>query len=198
MDQLIFLPFLEYCRINAIFSPTICDLGAGTCHNIYRFDNFLRKHGLSPCWIATDWSSSTGLISSKLVKSEIVPQLEYIALDYYDKSTWAKLSEYNIDMLYSIASLEQFGGNIMELLGFIEGCGDFQKIHIEPIREALSVSTESDLQSRMYMQNRKYLSNLPASLLTLEMNLKRPLLKKMFRTGLGSLFIDGYTYVKWQ
>jgi len=42
------------------------------------------------------------------------------------------------------------------------------------------------------------LSDLPALLLTLEMNLKRPLLKKMFRTGLGSLFIDGYTYVKWQ
>jgi len=70
-------------------------------------------------------------------------------------------------------------------------------VHIEPIPELLDPTNLLDYLSIRYMQKRKYLTGYLDTLRVME---QRGLIKIMEarRSGIGSMFIDGYSIIVWK
>ena len=193
----VFESIREYCSRCEKEELTIVDMGCGSGHNIFQLSKYLEEQKIQARIIGTDWSETSGLIIEK-INSQTIQEVCYERFDYFEEETWKSLEKYNIDIIYSIASLEQFPGDIGKLMEFITRLRVGKGIHIEPIPEVLSDSLREDQQSKMYMKKRDYLSGLPSCMHSLEMKNKEIKNVEIFRTGLGSAFIDGYTYIGWQ
>ena len=199
LSSLVFQPFYRFCANNDLKDVTIVDLGAGTCHNLLHLFEFFKRHlpHINLTLVATDWSSSTQGIVDYLSQNNIVSNVYFSEFNYFDPSTWDSLLQFNPTCLYSIASLEQFPSNTTELLEFLVSSSLRYSIHIEPVKELLSPSLRLDSQSISYMTERNYLNNFSTDLLALEMLSHGTISSSIFRTGLGSLFIDGYSHLSW-
>ena len=199
LSSLVFQPFCQFCVNNDLNEVTIVDLGAGTCHNLLHLFSFFKSYAphIHLTLVATDWSSSTQGIVKYLSENNIVSNIYFSEFNYFDPSTWDALLNFNPTCLYSIASLEQFPSNTTDLLEFFVSSSLRYSIHIEPVKELLSPRLNLDSQSINYMKARNYLNNFSTDLLALEMLSHGSLSTSIFRTGLGSLFIDGYSHLSW-
>ena len=197
LSSLVFQPFYRYCLNNDLKEVTIVDLGAGTCHNLLHLFEFFNRHAphIDLTLVATDWSSSTQGIVNHLGEKNIVSNIYFSEFNYFDPSTWGALLKFNPTCLYSIASLEQFPSNTTDLLEFFVSSSLRYCIHIEPVKELLSPSMNLDSHSITYMKARNYLNNFSTDLLALEMLSHGNISTSIFRSGLGSLFIDGYSHL---
>ena len=65
------------------------------------------------------------------------------------------------------------------------------------IYQTLSKNSPVDMQSIKYMKDRNYLPDFLSSLLRIKMLHHNNLDFKLFRSGIGSQFIDGYSVVQW-
>ena len=197
LSSLVFQPFYRYCLNNDLKEVTFVDLGAGTCHNLLHLFEFFKRHApdIHLTLVATDWSSSTQSIVNHLSKNNIVPNIYFSEFNYFEPSTWDALLKFNPTCLYSIASLEQFPSNTTELLDFFVSSSLRYSIHLEPVKELLSPSLKLDTHSITYMRSRNYLNNFSTDLLAFEMLSHGLISTSIFRTGLGSLFIDGYSHL---
>ena len=199
LQSLVFAPFLQYCLDNDWESCTIADLGAGTCHNLLHLSYFFKLHApqIKLKLIATDWSSSTKGIVRRLTADNTISDLFFCEFDYFRPDTWSSLLEFSPNLLYSIASLEQFPSDTLRLLEFLVTSSLSYAIHLEPVKEILYSPSVLDKQSISYMRSRNYLNDFASALLAIEMHQCGKIKSSIFRTGLGSLFIDGYTHLSW-
>ena len=165
------------------FYDTICEFGCGTGHNLQHL-----KSGFSGDvrYIGLDWSQS----SNKLVRSL---GMEGYNFDYFKPKF---LMPENSAVL-TVASLEQVGKKFKPFVKYLLKSKPRIVVHIEPIPELLDKTNLLDYLSIKYMQKRRYLSGYLDYLRLLE---KKGYIKilEARRSGIGSLFIDGYSVVVWR
>lgn len=198
LEQLVYYPALKFFEDNKCANPIILDLGAGTCHNIWHLNTFLRKNNIHPKFIAADWSKATKDIVNYL-SINTSAQIDYSFIDFNNKDTWSFLDEINFDLIYTVGSLEQLPGdpyNLIEKLS-LNKPNNKKIITIEPVTEALSEFNKEDKLIINYINNRNYLNSFLASLLRFEIQNKGDLNISINRVGYGSLFLDAYTRINW-
>ncbi len=160
----------------------VYEFGCGTGHNLWRIKAANPKaklHGF-------DWAKSS---------NEIVKSMGFDAqnFDYFNPSD-VKLAPNSA--VYTVASLEQTGTNFKKFISYLLKNKPSICVHIEPIPELLDTSKLIDYLSVQYMHKRKYLRGFPEYLESLEKKGKIRI-HEMGRSGVGSLFVDGYSIVVW-
>lgn len=162
---------------------TICEFGCGTGHNLIHLKN---KVANSTRLIGLDWTKS----SNKLVRSL---GMEGYHFDYFNPS-WNMPEK---SAVLTVASLEQTGKRYKKFVKWLLKQKPSVVVHIEPIPELLDPTKLIDYLSIRYMEKRKYLSGYLDYLRSLE---KRGYIRilEAKRSGIGSLFIDGYSVIVWE
>lgn len=192
MQNLVYIPFLEEIIKNNQKEIYFYEFGAGTGHNLYFLKKFIDLYlpEKNVKYIALDWSKSTGNIINKLGDD-----FTYEFIDYYNKNSYPIIRENSY--IFSLASLEQINISSENILNYIANSNPKLVINIEPISQSLSKNSNLDLQSIKYMKDRNYLPDFISSILKIKMNIHNNLKFEMFRSGIGSQFIDGYTVINW-
>ena len=162
----------------------IYEFGCGTGHNLLR----IRKINPTANLYGLDWVKS----SQKIVNGMGMKSYKF---DYFNPNYKIKLSPNSA--VYTVASLEQTGTNYKKFVEYILKNKPSIVVHIEPIPELLNPKKLVDYLSIKYMEKRKYLSGYLDYLRGLE---KKKLLKilEARRSGIGSMFIDGYSIIVWK
>jgi len=160
---------------------TICEFGCGTGHNLVH----LKKH-FPARLIGLDWAKS----SNELVRSL---GMEGYNFDYFKPKF---LMPENSAVL-TVASLEQVGKKFKPFVKYLLKSKPSIVVHIEPIPELLDPTVLIDYLSIKYMAKRKYLSGYLDYLRELEKQGRVKIIEAR-RSGIGSLFIDGYSLIIWK
>jgi hypothetical protein len=161
----------------------VYEFGCGTGHNLWRIKEINPKaklHGF-------DWAKS----SNKIVTSMGFDGQNF---DYFKPSN-IKLEK--DAAVYTVASLEQVGDKFKPFVSYLLKNKPSVVVHIEPMPELLDSTKLIDYLSIKYMHKRKYLRGFPDYLEELEKKGKIKILEKR-RSGIGSLFIDGYSIIVWK
>ena len=162
----------------------IYEFGCGTGHNLLRIQKINKNaklHGF-------DWAVS----SNKLVK-----KLGFDArnFDFFEPDYSIGLRQDSA--VITVASLEQVGTRFEQFLRYLVRNKPKIVVHIEPIPELLDKSNLLDYLSIKYMEKRRYLNGYLDTLRIMEKNGFIKILEAQ-RSGVGSLFIDGYSVVVWK
>jgi hypothetical protein len=169
------------------------EFGCGTGHHLLRMRNFLPNVKL----VGLDWAESSQLIlqeiSQRLKTSEITGE----NFDYFNPNFNLKPKNPDSPAIFlTVASLEQIGDRHDRFLEYVLSSGPSVVLHIEPIAEVLGDTREEQL-SKKYFSARNYLSGYLTALRNLEKQGLASILSAE-RTGLGSMFIEGYSVVVWE
>ncbi len=169
-------------------TTAICEFGCGTGHNLVRIANKFFITEALPLYrfIGLDWASS----SQKILRNI---GLEGYKFDFFNP----KFKMPNDSSVYTVAALEQTGTNYKKFVSYLLKNKPKVVVHIEPIPELLDPTKLLDYLSIKYMQKRKYLSGYLDYLKELEKKGKIKILEAR-RSGIGSLYIDGYSVVVWK
>lgn len=162
---------------------SVYEFGCGTGHNqpfVFFGSPWSEYHGL-------DWAKSSQMILSKQC-------LNNYNFDFFKPS---KLKLKPNSGVLTVAALEQTGINYKKFVFYLLKNKPAVVVHIEPISELLNPKKLIDFLSIKYIEKRKYLSGYLTYLRELEKDGKIKILKAR-RSGLGSLFIDGYSIVVWK
>lgn len=162
----------------------IYEFGCGTGHNLLRIQKINPKaklHGF-------DWVKS----SNNLVK-----KLGFHAeqFDFFEPNFSIGLQPDSV--VYTVAALEQVGTRFEQFLKYLIRNKPKLVVHIEPIPELLDKTNLLDYLSIKYMEKRKYLNGYLDTLRILEKQGKIEILEAR-RSGIGSMFIDGYSILVWK
>ncbi len=192
MHNLIYIPFLKEIKKTNIKDIYFYEFGAGTTHNLYFLEKFIHFYlpEINAKFIALDWSKSTGKIVENLGSN-----FEYKFIDYYEPDSFPRIKENSF--IFSLASLEQINLSSERILNYIADSKPKIVINIEPIYQTLSNNSPVDKQSIKYMKDRNYLPDFLSSILRIKMIHHNNLHFKLYRSGIGSQFIDGYSVVQW-
>jgi len=161
---------------------TICELGCGTGHNLVH----IRESYPDKRYIGYDWTEA----SQKLLHAN---GMEGYNFDFFEPA--GKLPP-NAAVL-TVAALEQTYTRFEQFLKWIRKQNPAVIVHIEPIPELLDRNNLLDYLSIKYMEKRKYLTGYYDTLCALENAGKIEILEAR-RSGIGSLYIDGYSIVVWR
>lgn len=161
----------------------IYEFGCGTGHNLKLIESINPKavlHGY-------DWAKSS---------NEIIRGLGYDAynFDYFNPP---KIKLEDNSSVITVASLEQTGTNYKKFVSYLLKNKPSVVIHIEPMPEYLDPTKLIDYLSIKYMEKRKYLSGYRDYIEQLEKDGKTLILESR-RSGIGSLYIDGYSILVWR
>lgn len=161
--------------------PTICEFGCGTGHNL------VRVKALSPDshLIGLDWAESSQKLVEKL-------GFEGRNFDYFNPK--GNIPE-NCGV-FTVASLEQTGKKYKKFVQYLLKQKPRVVVHIEPIPELLNPASLIDYLSIRYMKKRRYLTGYLDYLKLLESKGKIKI-HEAKRSGIGSMFIDGYSIIVW-
>jgi len=192
MHNLIYIPFFQEIIKSNYKEIYFYEFGAGTTHNLYFLEKFVRFYlpEINAKFIALDWSKSTGEIIESLGSN-----FKYEFINYYEPESFPEIKENSF--IFSLASLEQINISSERIINYIADSKPKIVINIEPIYQTLSKNSPVDMQSIKYMKDRNYLPDFLSSLLRIKMLHHNNLDFKLFRSGIGSQFIDGYSVVQW-
>ena len=192
MHNLVYLPFLKKIKENKRQELFFYEFGAGTTHNLHFLKKFIDHHipNNNATYVALDWSEST----NKIVKI-LGSQFRYEFINYYEPKSFPKIKKNSY--IFSLASLEQLNISSEIIIKYIADSNPELVINIEPISQTLSKNSLIDSQSIEYMIQRNYLPDFLSSILRIKMNYWPTLNFNIFRSGLGSQFIDGYSVANW-
>lgn len=167
-----------------IKATDIYEFGCGTGHNLLKVEKINPKatlHGF-------DWTVSSNLIVNRLgFHSE--------RFDFFEPDFSIGLAENSA--VYTVAALEQVGTRYEQFLKYLLRNKPLVVVHVEPIPELLDPTNLLDYLSIKYMEKRKYLTGYLDTLRTLEKQGKIEILEAR-RSGVGSMFIDGYSIIVWR
>lgn len=161
---------------------SIVEVGCGTGHNLLH----MKQSFPDIRYIGLDWSQS----SNKLVRSL---GMEGYNFDYFKP----KFLMPEGSAVLTVASLEQVGKKFKPFVKYLLKAKPRIVVHIEPIPELLDKTNLLDYLSIKYMAKRKYLTGYLDYLRLLEKNGYIKILEAR-RSGIGSLFIDGYSVICWK
>ena len=111
------------------------------------------------------------------------------------------IPDYNIKLqpdssVYTFASLEQLGSNTDDLINYWIANKASIVVNIEPMSEPLDDNELLQYLSIKYFEKRGYLKDYIKKLKKLEKDGK-VVIHDITRTGIGSLFIEGYSIISW-
>lgn len=161
-------------------SKDIYEFGCGTGHNLLRIKKTNKKANL--CGL--DWAKSSQKILKKL-------GIQGYNFDFFHPSD-LKLADNSA--VVTVAALEQVGTRYKKFVKYLLKNKPSIVIHIEPIEELLDPNNLLDNLSIKYFHKRHYLNGYLTYLRKLEKCGKIKALEAR-KTGIGSLFIEGYSIV---
>lgn len=162
----------------------IVEFGCGTGHNLERIGKINKTAVL---W-GGDWVKS----SQKIVERRGMNGFRF---NFFKKNRFIYLKK-NTGVI-TVAALEQVGTNYKNFVSFLLRNKPEIVVHIEPIPELLDPTDLLDYLSIKYTQKRRYLSGYLDYLRELEKKGKVQIIEAR-RSGIGSLFIDGYSIICWK
>lgn len=163
----------------------IMEFGCGTGHNLWRME----KANPSAVKVGFDWAKS----AVEMVRAQ---GFQAARFDFFNprKGTVTMLPDTGV---YTVAALEQTGTDFKRFVSFLLKSKPAVVVNIEPIPEMLDSTKLLDYLSIRYMHKRKYLRGYADYIEELERKGKVKILEKR-RSGIGSLFIDGYSILVWK
>jgi hypothetical protein len=173
-----------------INSKNVYEFGAGTGHNLLR----LREVNKNASLYSMEWAKSGVEIINSVAKNLGDNKLSGICFNNF-------IPDYNIKLqpdssVYTFAALEQLGGNTDNLINYWITNKASIVINIEPMAEPLDDSELLQYLSIKYFEKRGYLKDYIEKLKILEKE-GRVIIHDVTRTGIGSLFIEGYSVIAW-
>lgn len=178
--------FDQYCRK----ATTIYEFGCGTGHNLMH----LREINPHATLWGLDWATSSQEILKRLSRDQLCTNLHGRRFDYFNPDTGFLLEPES--MIYTVASLEQIGERWHPFVEYLLEQKPAICIHVEPIAELLDPDVLLDNLSCKYFRKRNYLQGFLEGLRALERQ-GRVRIHRAQRTGIGSLFIEGYSVLVW-
>lgn len=178
--------FDKYCRK----AHTIYEFGCGTGHNL------LRLRGINPnatLW-GLDWTTSSQDILAKMARDKICTNIHGRRFDYFNPDGEFRLEPESV--VFTVASLEQIGDRWQPFVDYLLAQKPAICIHVEPIAELLNQDVLLDNLSCKYFRKRNYLHGFLDGLKALERD-GQVRIDRAQRTGIGSLFIEGYSVIVW-
>ena len=162
----------------------IYEFGCGTGHNLLRVERINK----SAEYYGLDWSEYA---------RANVTNLGYKSyhFDFFNPNYKIVLKPNSA--VYTVASLEQVGKRYEKFVEYLLKNKPSIVVHIEPIPELLDPTKLLDYLSIKYMEKRKYLSGYLEYLKDLEYIGKIEIIEAK-RSGIGSMFIDGYSIIVWK
>src|SRR3989344_62104 len=186
------LAVIQYWLFDKYFRKikSIYEFGCGTGHNLLR----VREVNSGAQIFGLDWAeSSQGII--KMIKKETRDTNLYTYnFDFFKPNKKFKLNESSA--IYTVAALEQLGGNFQPFINYLLKNKPKICIHIEPIGELLDENNLVDYLSQFYFKKRNYLNGFLSKLQELEKKGKIKIHRAQ-RTFIGSLYIEGYSVIIW-
>ena len=162
----------------------IYEFGCGTGHNIIqtlRYNPDAKRIGL-------DWARSSQKILEEM-------NIENHNFDFFKPNHKIKLAKDSA--VYTVAALEQTGKDYKKFVSYLLKNKPAICIHIEPIAELLDKTKLLDYLSIKYFEKRKYLNGFLDYLRKLEKEKKIKIIEAK-RSGVGSMFIEGYSIIVWK
>ena len=173
-----------------INSKNVYEFGAGTGHNLLR----VREINKNASLYSMEWTKSGVEIINSVAKNLGDNKLSGICFNNF-------IPDYNIKLqpdshVYTFAALEQLGDNTDNLINYWITNKASMVINIEPMAEPLDESELLQYLSIKYFEKRGYLKDYIKKLKLLEKEGKI-IIHDVIRTGIGSLFIEGYSIIAW-
>jgi hypothetical protein len=174
----------------AYSATALYEFGCGTGHHLIRLRRIMSGKKL----VGLDWAESSQGILNEVSKRLDDPLLVGENFNFFSPND--KLVVSDKSLFLTVASLEQVGRNFGPFLDFVLKSKPSVVVHVEPIEELLGESKEEQL-SKLYFKKRGYLSGYLSELRKLETEGQLRILAAE-RTGLGSLYIEGYSVIVWE
>ena len=171
----------------------VIEFGCGTGHNIIN----LRKVNKTANIYGLDWSHYSQKILKILSKKD--PNIKGFFFDYFKPSLAKKetIKIKNNFSCFTVASLEQIGGDFKKFIKFIKEENPKIIINIEPISELLSDDKLLDYLSIKYSEKRNYLKGYHKYLKELERKKEIKIIEEK-KSHFGSFYINGYSIIVWK
>jgi hypothetical protein len=171
-------------------APAIYEFGCGTGHNLLRARD---ANPTAPLW-GLDWTKSSQAIIASLNRLGVGGDLRGRHFNFFEPDRTLTLAPGAV--VYTSAALEQTGHRFPAFIDWLRAQSPALCMHIEPIGEVLDQNNLLDYLSIRYFEKRNYLSGFVTFLRQLERD-RLINIHLIQRTGIGSLFIDGYSVVVW-
>ena len=171
-------------------AESLYEFGCGTGHHLVRLRRIMPEAKL----VGLDWAESSQKILAEISRRMEDPLLVGENFDFFSPKSNLVVNDKSIFL--TVASLEQVGHSFGPFLDFVLKAKPSVVVHVEPIEELLGGSREEEL-SKLYFKKRGYLTGYLSALLKLEAEGKVRIVAAE-RTGLGSLFIEGYSVIVWE
>jgi hypothetical protein len=171
-------------------SKNIYEFGAGTGHNLLR----VREINQHASLFSMEWAKSGVEIINTVANNLKDENLLGICFNNF-------IPDYNVKLqpnssVYTFAALEQLGTNTDNLINYWITNKASIVVNIEPMAEPLDENELLQYLSIKYFEKRGYLKDYINKLKILEQDGKI-IIHDITRTGIGSLFIEGYSIIVW-
>ena len=166
------------------------EFGAGTGHNLLRVREVNKDAGLH----SMEWAKSGVEIIKNVAKDLNDNNLYGTVFDNFNPDFDIKLQPNS--SIYTFAALEQLGASTDSLIDYWMANKASIIVNIEPMSEPLDDNELLQYLSISYFKKRGYLDGYISKLKCLEKKGK-VVIHEIIRTGVGSLFIEGYSIISW-
>ena len=172
-------------------SENIIELGCGTGHHLYQ----LADIDSSKTFYGLDWSLSSQKILGLYQQLHSSQRITAKNIDFFSPPIYSQYIPYD-SAIYTFAALEQIGADHDKIIEFMIAARPRVVVHLEPIYELMNQEILLEYLSAKYFLKRNYLSGFLSNLLRKQDQGK---IKVHFqeKTGVGSLFIEGYSLIVW-
>ena len=168
----------------------IYEFGAGTGHNLLR----VREVNKTAALYSMEWAKSGVEIIKNVAKDLDDNKLFGTVFDNFNPDLNIKLKPNS--SIYTFAALEQLGESTDNLIDYWIANKASIVVNIEPMSEPLDDNNLLQYLSIKYFEKRGYLKNYITKLKDLEKEGK-VVIHEIIRTGIGSLFVEGYSIISW-
>lgn len=167
------------------------EFGCGTGHNLIYLNGLLPGRRFT----GLDWSLSSQKLLKAISDNSSEIDLNGRRFDLFNPD--ASLPLDRRVGVFTVAALEQLGGNHRKFLHFLVEKRPAVIVHIEPFQDLLDVSNDLDRASLSYMRSRNYIWGYVEAVKTMASQGKAEILE-LKRSYVGSLYVDGYTVMAWR
>ena len=168
----------------------VFEFGCGTGLNLLELASFFPTKSI----VGLDWTLSSQNIIG-LIHQHISANIRGGSFNFFEPDAALTLPQ-NSGVL-TMGALEQVGSEFGPFLAFLLRQKPRMVLHVEPLVEVYDEAVLSDYLAAEYHRKRNYLNGYVSALQKLEQEGSIRILT-LQRTGLGSLFNEGYSYIAWE
>ena len=145
---------------------SIYEFGCGTGHNLLH----AREYNKNAKLFGLDWAVSSQNIIKKLADQNVDSNIYGMNFDYFNPNHLLNIDKNSA--IFTVASLEQVGGEWTKFIEYLIDKKPKICIHVEPIAEILDPNSLLDFLSIEYFKKRNYLNGFLDGLRSLEKKIK--------------------------